>query len=109
MYKGNPFNYYKEKKIYLLHYPKGGDSEFSESTISEIDPKNYMIKHKASSERGSSGGPLLNYLNYKVIGIHKGGGQKNNIGIFIKPIIEDFYRKKGKDYEKIQDIYSICL
>ena len=109
MYQGNPFNYYKEKKIYLLHYPKGGDSEFSESTISEIDPKNYMIKHKASSERGSSGGPLLNYLNYKVIGIHKGGGHKNNIGIFIKPIIEDFYRKKGKDYEKIQDIYSICL
>ncbi len=26
MYQGNPFNYYKEKKIYLLHYSKGGDS-----------------------------------------------------------------------------------
>ena len=26
MYQGNPFNYYKEKEIYLLHYSKGGDS-----------------------------------------------------------------------------------
>ena len=111
MYQGNPFNYYKEKKIYLLHYPKGGDSEFSESTISEIEQNNYRIKHKASSEKGSSGGPILNYLNYKIIWIHKGGGQKNNIGIFIKPIIEDFYRKKGKDYEKIfiQFLYKIYL
>ena len=103
MYQGNPFNYYKKIKIYLLHYPGGGDSEFCESNISEIDQNNYKIKHKASTEDGSSGGPLLNCLNYKVIGIHKGGGHKNNIGIFIKPIIEDFYRKKGKDYEKIQE------
>jgi len=74
MYQGNPFNYYKEKEIYLLHYPKGGDSEFYESTITEINQNNYRIKHKALSEKSSSGGSLLNYLNYKVIGIDKGGG-----------------------------------
>ena len=29
IYEGNPYINYKGKKIYLLHYPKGYDSEFS--------------------------------------------------------------------------------
>ena len=36
---------------------------------------------------GSSGGPLINSVDYKVIGIHKGGalGSKNfNLGSIIK-------------------------
>ena len=39
-----------------------------------------------------SGGPLINFNNNKVIGIHKdfGNGQQWNLGIFIKAPIEKF-------------------
>ena len=34
------------------------------------------IKHSCNSDSGSSGGPMINSLNYKVIGIHKGAVKK---------------------------------
>ena len=79
IYEGNPYKNYKGKEIYLLHYPKGYDSEFSLSEIINIDPDNFRIRHKCSSEKGSSGGSLINSLNFKVIGIHKGYNDKKKI------------------------------
>ena len=99
----NDLDYYKSKSIYLLHYPKGVKAKYSYGNISSISIDNYTIKHKCSSDPGSSGGPLINLLNKKVIGIHKGCIEKNktNLGTFFKPIIEDFYNVKIKKQEKI--------
>ena len=57
--------------------------------INDID-ENFTIKHSCSSQEGSSGGPLLNLLNFKVIGIHKGQNIDNdyNLGTLIKNEIE---------------------
>ena len=33
--------------------------------------ENYEISHYCSTEKGSSGSPIINLLNHKVIGIHK--------------------------------------
>jgi len=45
---------------------------------------------------GSSGSPIINLPNFKVIGIHLGGHPNNNynIGIFLKEPIEKLYEKK---------------
>ena len=58
--------------IYLLHYPKGHKSNISFGTIKVITEDNDLIYHNCGSESGSSGGPLINLINMKLIGIHTG-------------------------------------
>ena len=95
----NPDSVYKNKTIYLLHYPKGKNIEKSIGIITFINESKYYIKHKCDSKKGSSGGPLLNLLNCKVMGIHKGAPQdknKNyNFGTFIKIIIDSIKLDKN--------------
>ena len=65
------YNEYNNKPIYILHYPNGNFSTFSSNNIVDID-KNNNIYHLCSTEGGSSGAPILNLDNLKVIGIHRG-------------------------------------
>ena len=76
---------FKNINIYLFHYPKGKQLEYSIGLIKSID--DYTIRHTCDSNFGSSGGPLINSINYQIIGIHKGGAQgaKNyNLGTLLK-------------------------
>ena len=79
---------YQDKLIYLLHYSKGKPSH-SGGIIKNID--NGYIVHTCSNDLESSGAPILNISNFKVIGVHKNKDQNNyNQGIFMKYIIEEF-------------------
>ena len=64
-------SYYKNKPIYLLHYPKGQEMSVSPGEIKKVDTEEQLIEHSCDSCPGSAGGPLIDY-NFKVIGIHKG-------------------------------------
>ena len=88
IYNENYEKIYKNKEIYILQYPNAQKSSFSLGIINNIC-KNKII-HKCSTEVGSSGSPILNLSNYKVIGIHLGGNGTYNKGIFIKCIIDNF-------------------
>ena len=67
--------------------------------------KKYDFKHSCSTRLGSSGSPILNINNNKIIGIHKKGAAKFNKGTFISEPIKEFIKKYEKknndDYNKI--------
>ena len=79
-YIGNP--------IYILHYP----SHFEENKEavsygilkSRCEDKTYNFRHLYSTEKGSSGSPILNLLNNKVIGVHKEAEIKNIIRDYLQ-------------------------
>ena len=71
----NPEYNFKNKTIYLLHYPKGKEMYFSQGSIKKVG-EGYEIQHLCDSDNGSSGGPLINSIDYKVIGIHKGASKE---------------------------------
>ena len=71
IYVENPGDYYKNKSIYLLHYKFGDKVVSSFGSIDNIT-EDSTINHKCSTDKGSSGRPIINSLTYKVIGIHKG-------------------------------------
>ena len=80
---------YSNKEIYILQYPKGQKSSFSLGTIKKLN--NNIVQHKCSTEFGSSGSPILNLSNYKVIGVHKRRfNVQFNERICIKCVIESF-------------------
>ena len=95
IYENNDNLNYKNKSIYILQYPNGQKSSFKVDLIKEIDGKDIM--HFCSTDKGSSGSPILLMSNFKVIGIHKGITKFSyNLGTFIKFVIEEFnkYNKK---------------
>ena len=85
------FKFYLKQTVYLFHYPKGIETTFSEGILKNIHENRYTMEHLCDSSEGSSGGPLINSLDYKVIGIHIGGarGEKEyNLGTLIVEPIE---------------------
>ena len=103
IFDDNPDKNYKKGSVYLLHYPKGLNIEYSPGLIKGIATDNYNIEHQCQSEFGSSGAPIINSINNDVIGIHKGHNNKVskiNLGTFLKLPILKFYEESGKKQNK---------
>jgi len=96
-------------QIYTLHYPNGGYFSCSKGIIGNIkEGKNgQTIYHTCNTENGSSGSPLINKKNFKVIGIHKGSlineDENINMGTLLKEPIEKF-KEIMKKYIKENNI-----
>ena len=105
------------ENIYILQYPeyKYGEQiaclSVSYGILKGIKDK-FNIIHLCSTKPGSSGSPILNILNNKVIGIHKETSKKYNcnIGTFLKfPIKEhlnniNIMKKEIKNIELKKEI-----
>ena len=95
---------YVGESIYTLHYPSNFGKDkvaVSLGILKNIDnKKKYNFAHYCSTEFGSSGGPILNLSNNKVIGLHKSASKNKqyNMGIFLNYPLEEFINKyKYKD------------
>jgi len=82
---------YIDKTIYIIQYPKG-ELSVSYGIIKNIYEKKYIFNHKCSTERGSSGSPIINQNN-KIIGIHQKGVDKYNLGTFLNYPIKEFIQE----------------
>ena len=88
----NDLRNYSKNPIYLLHYPGGKEVKYSIGIIKGISLDTYDINHDCETYEGSSGAPIINLNNHKIIGLHKGGGnnKKYNFGTFLKDPIKNF-------------------
>ena len=95
IFEENIKDIFKDKSIYLLHYPNGKNAEASEGLIKSISIDKYNIKHGCNTTLGSSGSPILILDNNKLIGIHKGGKKDENCnkGTLLTLPIEEFNKK----------------
>ena len=102
IYKDNPNEIFRNTPAYLIYYPPENNAEYSNYFIHSISEDNYNLYHKISSEPGSSGSPILNLNNNKVIGIHKGAKKKINMnwGTLLRKPLEQFYKEKVDDNNK---------
>ena len=85
------------KSVYILQYPKSLDGQkaaVSYGIIKNIDD-DYNIIHYCSTEYGSSGSPILNLANNKIIGIHKENMKNKNYnrGTLLKYPINEYLNK----------------
>ena len=88
---------FKKKFGYVLNYPKGENVVASFGQIIQIVDK--KINHSCSTDKGSSGSPILDLDSFKVIGIHYGSSDnfQFNKGMFMKNIVFKFnnFMQKG--------------
>lgn len=92
IYQDNPFDFFTKKSVYILQYPNYHGASVSYGLIKQINQENELF-HLCTTDKGSSGSPIINLENSKVIGIHKGGSESFNFnrGIFLKAPINDFF------------------
>ena len=93
---------YLDKTIYIMQYPEG-ELSVSYGILDNIYiDKKYNFNHKCSTKSGSSGSPILNIKNNKLIGIHKESNDKKfNKGLFLNyPIKEYLQQKKLEEFNK---------
>jgi len=89
--------------IYILHCPKGNEISISPGNIKYI--KNNTIFHKCSTDHGSSGSPIFNKSNFKILGVHKGHNNNYNLGSLIGKPIEEFIKKNYvENINNIEDL-----
>ena len=94
--EGN-LNKYKNKSIYMIHYPNGNNS-LSFGTIEKVNADNIEIVHLCPSRDGSSGSPIINYNTFKVIAIHTGRNKTKNInyGKLLREPLKEFNDTENK-------------
>ena len=100
IFEENPNKAFQNMQIFLLHYPKGNKMEYSIGLIKNIKDNNYTIQHLCDSSGGSSGGPIINFIKFQVLGIHIGGakgGFNFNLGTLLKEPIEKFNKEIGNN------------
>ena len=92
---------YKDETVYIIQYPEGKLS-VSYGIIGNIFvDKKYDLLHKCSTNKGSSGSPIINIDNNKVIGIHKKGVEnKYNKGTFLNFPIKEFIQQNHKNVKE---------
>ena len=75
---------YNNHSIYIPQYLYGDRAVVSYGIIKIID--GYNINHYCCTDSGSSGSPIIDLLNNKIIGIHKQGRRDLliNQGTFLK-------------------------
>ena len=95
--------YYKDISIYVVQYPLGNDVAVSYGLSNGIS-SNCEIIHTCSTEHCSSGSPIINLLNNRVIGIHKKGAKNfvHNIGTCLQFPLNDFFEKIKKENDRIK-------
>ena len=81
---------YKDETVYIIQYPEGKLSVSYGIIGNMCVSEEYNIIHKCSTNTGSSGSPILNINNNKVIGIHKKAKENK------KNKIENEHKKKEK-------------
>ena len=64
--------------------------KFSIGNIKSITEDSFNIRHSYTTNIGSSGGPMINLFNYKVMGVHKGYKNKFNLGTHLGIVIKEF-------------------
>ena len=86
----------KDLEVYALHFPTENKAILTTGTIESLN--NNSIYHKCSTDKGSSGCPIITAINSKVIGIHKGSFNNKNLntGTFIKYAIVKLFVKLNK-------------
>ena len=95
IFKANSEFYYENSSIYALQYPNMNKASVSYGILRKIESN--IITHTCCTQPGSSGSPILNLTNNKVIGIHGEATKFNyNVGSFIKSPINEFIQNGGQ-------------
>ena len=96
---------FKKKGAYIIQYPNDYPASVSYGVIKDINETN-EIKHFCHTREGSSGSPILNLDNNKVIGVHSRAANYGlfNKGTFLNAPIKEFFNNSIDDIKSFSNL-----
>ena len=101
---------FKKQALYFLYFTGYSDEiNFSQGLFLDLSDIENEFFHTCMSGSGSSGGPLINSSNNRVIGMHSGtlikskSEIKKRIGTCLNELIEEFKKKFFSNYKNNKD------
>ena len=75
------YQQYKNEDIFILQHPLGQPLKSASGKVKDIDDdgNDFLFYHNIDTEGGSSGSPVILTSNSKVIGVHTGGSEDNDV------------------------------
>jgi len=100
LYEEGSENIFRQKGAYIIQYPNDYPASVSYGIIKNFS-ESYKLTHYCHTKDGSSGSPILNLENNKVIGVHYGSKEKGNYnnGFFLYAPIKEFFNNYSDDID----------
>jgi len=91
-----------QTQLYVIQHPKGQPQQHSSGFFVK-EASDAKIFHNAPTERGTSGAPVLNVTNFRVVALHNGEieAEKLRIATKIKAILADLKQHRPELYDEI--------
>ena len=91
IYEDNKNKIFLKRSIYFVDFQNEKKMEYLFGEIKNIDNNNNNFEYTCINKKSSTGSPIMDLLNSKVIGIHKiTKNNMQNIGIFLKEHLLNF-------------------
>jgi hypothetical protein len=95
-----------QTQLFVIQHPKGQIQQHSAGYYVKISPDGHRIFHNAPSESGTSGAPVLNVANWRLVALHRGENKAERLreGVLIKAILDDLNLHKPQIYAEIATV-----
>ncbi len=94
-----------QTSLYIIQHPLGQPQQSAGDYFAEFSATPGEILYKTPTEPGTSGAPVFNQLDWKVVALHKGENKDAPFreGVHIKAVLEDLKSQKPGLYDEIMN------
>ncbi len=94
--------------FYIIQHPLGQPQQTAGDTYVRSSPNTNRILYKTPTEPGTSGSPVFNRINWRVVALHNGENESENLreGTLLKALLADLEQHRPHLYQEIMDAQS---
>ena len=91
-----------QTQLYVIQHPKGQPQQHSSGFFVK-EASNTKILHNSPTDPGTSGAPVLNFINSRVVALHNGERESDKLreATTIKAILADLKQHRSELYDEI--------
>jgi V8-like Glu-specific endopeptidase len=95
-----------QTQLYVIQHPKGQPQQRSAGFFKSAS--DFNILHSAPTEEGTSGAPVLNVTNSRVVALHKGENDTEKLreATLIGAILNDLRQNRPELYKEIMTVQN---
>ncbi len=96
----------EQTSLYIIQHPLGQPQQVSGDLYVRAGSSPGKILYKTPTNPGTSGSPVLNRVNWRVVALHQGENNTAGLreGLTLKAILSDIQKNRTDLYEKIQAV-----
>lgn len=98
-----------QTRVFIIQHPKGQPQQISAGRFARLGARPFNLLHSAPTEPGTSGAPVLNVTNWRVVAVHDGEDEQADLRVatLIGPILDDLAHQCPDVYQMILEAQQL--